>query len=65
MGQLGFFDADKRLAALSAKGDPLEAIDRLMPWESFRAGIEAVVRTSEDMKKSSAGRKAVDAIDVK
>ena len=28
MGQLGFFDADKRLAALSAKGDPLEAIDR-------------------------------------
>ena len=27
MGQLGFFDADKRLAALSAKGDLLEAID--------------------------------------
>ena len=26
MGQLGFFDADKRLAALSAKGDPLEAM---------------------------------------
>jgi hypothetical protein len=24
MGQLGFFDADKRLAAMSAKGDPLE-----------------------------------------
>jgi hypothetical protein len=35
MGQLGFFDADKRLAALSAKGDPLEAIDRLVPWERF------------------------------
>jgi hypothetical protein len=29
MGQLGFFNADKRFAALSAKGDPLEAIDRL------------------------------------
>ena len=43
MGQLGFFDAEKRLAALSAKGDPLEAIDRLVPWESFRADIEAVV----------------------
>ena len=26
MAQMGFFDADKRLAALSAKGDPLEAI---------------------------------------
>jgi hypothetical protein len=24
MGQFGFFDADKRLAAISAKGDPLE-----------------------------------------
>jgi hypothetical protein len=33
MAQLGFFDADKRLEALSAKGDPLEAIDRLVPWE--------------------------------
>ena len=27
MAQLGFFDADKRLEVLSAKGDPLEAID--------------------------------------
>ena len=33
MGQLGIIDADNRLAALSAKGDPLEAIDRLVPWE--------------------------------
>ena len=30
MAQLGFFDADKRLAALSEKGDPLESIDRLV-----------------------------------
>ena len=37
MGQLGFFDADRRLAALSEKGDPLEAIASLVPWESFRA----------------------------
>src|SRR3954453_13942009 len=62
MGQLGFFDADKRLAALSAKGDPLEAIDRLGPWESFRADIEAVVLTPDERKKSNAGRKPVDAI---
>src|SRR5499433_3098857 len=62
MGQLGFFDADKRLAALSAKGDPLEAINRLVPWESFRADIEAVVLTPEEMRKSSAGRKPLDAI---
>src|SRR3954449_8189411 len=62
MGQLGFFDAEKRLATLSAKGDPLEAVDRLVPWESFRADIEAVVLTPDDMKKSSAGRKPADAI---
>src|SRR5262249_44228635 len=58
MGQLGFFDADKRLAALSAKGDLLEAIGRLVPWEN----IEAVVLTPEEMRKSSAGRKPLDAI---
>jgi hypothetical protein len=50
------------LAAPSAKGDPLEAIDRLVPWESFRADIEAVVLTPDEMRKSSAGRKPVDAI---
>src|SRR6187200_1956192 len=62
MGQLGFFDADKRLEALSAKGDPLEAIDHLVPWESFRAEIEAVVLTPDELKKSSAGRNPFDAI---
>src|SRR3981189_3805432 len=62
MGQFGLFDADKRLAALSAKGDPLEAIDRLVPWENFRADIEAVVLTPDEMRKRSAGRKALDAI---
>ena len=62
MAQLGFFDADKRLETLSAKGDPLEAIDRLVPWESFRAEIEAVVLTPDELKKSSAGRKPFDAM---
>jgi IS5 family transposase len=62
MGQLTFFDADKRLASLSAKGDPLEAIDRLVPWEDFRADIKAVVLTPEEAKKSNAGRKPIDVI---
>ena len=62
MAQLGFFDADRRLAALSAKGDPLEAIGTLVPWESFRADIEAVVLTPEEARKSNAGRKPIDAI---
>jgi hypothetical protein len=35
MGQLGFFDADKRLEVLSARGDPLEAIDHLVRGRAF------------------------------
>src|SRR4029450_180341 len=62
MGQLGFFDADKRLEALSAKGDPLEAIDRLVAWESFPAGAGGVCPPSDELKKSSAGRKPFDAL---
>jgi hypothetical protein len=56
MGQFGLFDADKRLAALSAKGDPLEAIDRLVPWESFRVDIEAVVLTRSRTDPAASGR---------
>jgi len=62
MGQFGFFDANKRLDALSAKGDPLEAIAAFVPWESFRATIEAVVLTPAAERKSQAGRKPIDAI---
>src|SRR5450756_3073262 len=62
MGQLGFFDADNRLTAISAKGDPLEMIDRVVPFESFRAEIEGVVLTPAEDKKSNAGRKPIDVI---
>jgi hypothetical protein len=37
------FDADTCLAAISAKGDPLEMIDRVVPFESFRTEIEPVM----------------------
>ena len=57
MGQLGIFDADKRLAAISAKGDPLEMIDRAVPFESFRAEIEALVLTPAKDKKSKAAKR--------
>jgi hypothetical protein len=46
------------LQALSARGDPLEAIDHLVPWESFRAEIEAVVLTPDELKKSSCKRRS-------
>jgi len=40
MGQPGYFDLDRRLEAISVKGDPLEAIKAAVPWEDFRADIE-------------------------
>jgi IS5 family transposase len=62
MGQMGFHDLDKRLAAISAKGDPLEVINATIPFESFRAKIEAVVRLGPEERKSKAGRKPYDAV---
>jgi transposase, IS5 family len=62
VGQLGFHDLDQRLKAISAKGDPLEALNGLIPFESFRAEIEAVVRLAPEERKSKAGRKPFDAV---
>jgi len=42
MGQKGFFDVERRLEAISALGDPLETIKKIVPWEDFRTDIEAV-----------------------
>ena len=61
MSQIGLSDADKGLSMLSLKGDPLEAISKLMPWEMFRADIEWVVLTAEASRKSKAGRKPLGA----
>ena len=45
MGQKGFFDVERRLEAISALGDPLETIKKIVPWEDFRTDIEAVTET--------------------
>ncbi len=62
MGQPGFFDLERRLDALSAKGDPLETIKTTVPWEAFRADIEGVMGKEAKERKSNAGRKPYDAI---
>jgi hypothetical protein len=62
VGQLGFHDLDKRLEAISAKGDPLEAINAIVCFESFRTEIESVVRLAPEERKSKAGRKPFDAV---
>src|SRR5882757_6603294 len=62
MGQKGFFDVERRLEAISGKGDPLETIKKMVRWEDFRADIEAVTETKPEERKSNAGRKPYDAI---
>ena len=62
MGQTGFFDVERRLEAISAKGDPLETIKKIVRWEDFRADIESVTETKPEERKSNAGRKPYDTI---
>src|SRR5437588_9950287 len=62
MGQKGFFDVERRLEAISANGDPLETIKKVVRWEDFRADIEAVTETRPEERQSNAGRKPYDTI---
>ena len=54
MGQTGFFDVERRLEAISAKGDPLETIKKIVRWEDLRADIEGVTETKPEERKSNA-----------
>jgi hypothetical protein len=38
VGQFGFFDADRRLLVITAKGDPLEMIAAIKPLPNSRKG---------------------------
>ena len=62
MSQLGFFDIANRYAGLDAKNDPLVKIDAVVPWENFRPRLEAAWRKPPGARKSSAGRKPLDAV---
>lgn len=67
MGQLGFFDLSRRYEGLDGKKDPLVTLAAVVPWESFRAEIEAALarealRTPAAERKSAAGRKPWDAV---
>jgi IS5 family transposase len=62
MGQMGFFDLANRYAGLDAKNDPLVKINEVVPWEVFRARLEAAWRKPPEDRKSAAGRKPWDAV---
>jgi len=59
MNQPGFFDLDERYEALSKQGDPLEVLDRSIPWSTFRPVLKKAQRKA---RKSNAGRKPYDPV---
>lgn len=57
-GQPGFFDRDRRYAALSAAGDPLERLALVIDFELFRPELEAALARSD---RAKGGRPPYDA----
>ena len=49
-GQAGFFDVDERLKELSAKGDDLERLNRIVDFETFRPDLARAVPRSDGSK---------------
>jgi len=49
-GQAGFFDIDKRLKEISAKGDDLERLNAIVDFEAFRSDLAGAVPRSEGSK---------------
>jgi IS5 family transposase len=67
MHQPGFFDLARRYDSLDAKPDPLLAINRSVPWDSFRDRLRAALeqagqRKTAEARKSAAGRKPWDEV---
>jgi transposase, IS5 family len=59
VGQPGFFDRDERYASLSAAGDPLERLAKVVDFELFRGELAAALDRSD---RSKGGRPPYDAV---
>ena len=59
VGQPGFFDEDERLKGLSAAGDPLARLARVIDFEVFRGDVEAALSRSD---RTKGGRPPYDAV---
>jgi len=57
--QRGFFDLDERYSALSAAGDPLVKLGRLIDFEMFRPELDRALARSDGTK---GGRPPLDAV---
>jgi transposase, IS5 family len=49
-GQPGLFDGEDRLKALSAAGDPLERLARVVDFALFRGDLETALARSDRTK---------------
>jgi IS5 family transposase len=58
-GQPGFFDLDRRYAALSAAGDPLERLAMVVDFELFRGELATALERSD---RARGGRPPYDAV---
>src|SRR4030088_3055310 len=59
MGQLGFFDLNRRYESLTEKNDPLVAIAAMVPSESFRPKLHTALIKGE-LRRSEAERDDAD-----
>ena len=57
--QPSFFDVDQRHEEISKMGDPLEKLNRCIPWDDF---LLVLSELDNKERKSNAGRKAYPAI---
>ena len=67
MGQLGFFNLNRRYEGLDEKGNPLVAIAAIVPCDSFRGKLKAALikgelRKNDAERKYWAGRKPWDEV---
>jgi transposase, IS5 family len=60
VGQTGFFDLQERLKSLDEMGDPLEALNRVIPWNDFRSMLRRGFRSRK--RKNGAGRPPYDEV---
>src|SRR5689334_17675544 len=58
-GQPSFFDLDERYRVLSAAGDPLQRLAKVVDFELFRGELEAALQRSN---RSKGGRPPYDAV---
>src|SRR3984893_12051220 len=61
MGQLGFFDLNRRYESLDEKSDSLVAIAAMVPFESFRSKLKAALIKGE-LRRSVGERKPWDEV---